>query len=69
MVVIIAVLSLFIGVAGPLLVIAFVGFESIKALGRNPSASTRIFLSMLFSFTVADAVAVIIMLVIYNIFR
>ena len=69
MIVIIAVVSLFIGVAGPLLVIALVGFESIKALGRNPSASTRIFLSMIFSFAVADSIAIIIMLVIYNIFR
>ncbi len=69
MIIIVAVIALFIGVAGPLLVIAFVGFESIKALGRNPSASTRIFLSMIFSFAVADAIAVIIMLVIYNIFR
>jgi len=64
-----AIIAVFLGIAGPFLVIALIGHESIKALGRNPAASNRIFLSMLFSFVFTDAIAVIIMLVIYNIFR
>ncbi|OGX19852.1 MAG: hypothetical protein A3K83_07420 [Omnitrophica WOR_2 bacterium RBG_13_44_8b] len=63
------ILMLFLTTLGPSLVIAFVGYGAVKALGRNPSAASRILLSMIFSFVFAEAIAVIALLVIYNLFR
>jgi F-type H+-transporting ATPase subunit c len=60
---------LFLTTLGPSLVIAFVGYGAVKALGRNPSAAPRILLSMIFSFVFAEAIAIIALLVIYNLFR
>ena len=54
---------------GPSLVIGYVGYGAVKALGRNPSAAPRIFLSMMLVFTFAEAIAIIAMLVIFNLFR
>ncbi len=53
---------------GPAIVIAKVGSDAVKALGRNPSASPKIFLSMMLSFVFASAVAIIALLVLF-IFR
>jgi len=63
------ILMLFLTTLGPSLVIAFVGHGAVKALGRNPSAASRILLSMIFSFVFAEAIAIIALLVIYNLFR
>lgn len=63
------ILMLFLTTLGPSLVIAFVGYGAVKALGRNPSAASRILLSMIFSFVFAEAIAIIALLVIYNLFR
>lgn len=63
------ILMLFLTTLGPSLVIAFVGYGAVKALGRNPSAAPRILLSMIFSFVFAEAIAIIALLVIYNLFR
>jgi len=54
---------------GPSLVIGYVGYGAVKALGRNPSAAPRIFLAMMLVFTFAEAIAIIAMLVIFNLFR
>lgn len=54
---------------GPSLVIAFIGYGAVKALGRNPSAAPKIFLSMMFAFVFAEAIAIVALLVIYNLFR
>lgn len=54
---------------GPSLVIGYVGYGAVKALGRNPSAAPRIFLSMMLAFTFAEAIAIISLLVIFNLFR
>ncbi|OGX15509.1 MAG: hypothetical protein A2166_05110 [Omnitrophica WOR_2 bacterium RBG_13_41_10] len=54
---------------GPSLVIGYVGYGAVKALGRNPSAAPRIFLAMMLAFTFAEAIAIIAMLVIFNLFR
>jgi F-type H+-transporting ATPase subunit c len=54
---------------GPSLVIAYVGYGAVKALGRNPSAGPKIFLSMMLAFTFAEAIAIISLLVIYNLYR
>jgi F-type H+-transporting ATPase subunit c len=64
-----AVLIMLIATAGPSAVIAAVGFAAVKALGRNPSAAPRIFISMILAFIFAEAIAVVALLAIMNIFR
>jgi len=54
---------------GPSAAIALVGFSAVKALGRNPAAAPRIMTAMIVSFVCAESVAVIALLVTYNIFR
>ena len=54
---------------GPSLVIALVGYGAVKALGRNPSASPHILTSMIFAFVFAEAIAIIALLVIFNLFK
>lgn len=53
---------------GPSFVIAMVGYASIQALGRNPSAAPKIQLAMLLSFIFAIGIALIAFLVIFNLF-
>ncbi|MDI6733530.1 MAG: ATP synthase F0 subunit C [Planctomycetota bacterium] len=54
---------------GPSFVIAMVGFASIQALGRNPSAAPKIQLAMLLAFIFAEAIAVISLLVVFGLFK
>jgi F0F1-type ATP synthase membrane subunit c/vacuolar-type H+-ATPase subunit K len=53
---------------GPSFVIAAVGYSSIQALGRNPSASPKIMTSMIVAFIFAESIAVIALLVIFHLF-
>jgi len=53
---------------GPAAVIGLVGASAVKALGRNPSASPKILLAMIISFIFAEAIAVLALLMIYNLF-
>ncbi len=53
---------------GPSFVIAAVGYSSIQALGRNPSASPKIMTSMIIAFIFAESIAVIALLVIFHLF-
>jgi F0F1-type ATP synthase membrane subunit c/vacuolar-type H+-ATPase subunit K len=53
---------------GPSLVIAAVGYSSIQALSRNPSASPKIQTSMILAFVFAEAMAVISLLVVFHLF-
>lgn len=53
---------------GPSFVIAAVGYASIQALGRNPSASPKIMTSMIVAFIFAESIAVIALLVIFHLF-
>lgn len=53
---------------GPSFVIALVGYASIQALGRNPSAAPKIQMAMIISFIFAMAIALIAMLVIFNVY-
>jgi len=62
-------IMLLLSTLGPSLVIAFIGYGAVKALGRNPSAASRIFMTMMFAFIFAEAIAIIALLVIYNLFR
>lgn len=63
------ILLMLLSTLGPSLVIAFIGAGAVKALGRNPSAAPKILLSMIFSFLFAESIAIIALLVIYNMFR
>lgn len=62
------ILILILGTLGPSFVIAAVGYGSIQALGRNPSAAPKILLSMILAFVFAEAIAVIALLVIFHLF-
>ena len=62
------ILILIISTLGPSFVIAAVGYSSVQALGRNPSASPKIMMSMIISFIFAEAIAVISLLVIFHLF-
>jgi len=53
---------------GPSFIIALVGYASIQALGRNPSAAPKIQLAMIIAFLFAEAIAVIALLVVFNLF-
>jgi F0F1-type ATP synthase membrane subunit c/vacuolar-type H+-ATPase subunit K len=62
------ILILILSTLGPSFVIAAVGYASIQALGRNPSAASKIQLSMMLAFIFAEAIAVIALLVIFHLF-
>ncbi len=61
-------LVMFAAVLGPSIVIAAIGFATIKALGRNPSAAPTIFLGMIVMLVFAEAVSVIALLILYQLF-
>jgi len=63
------VLIMFLSTLGPSLVIGYVGYAAVKALGRNPSAAPKIFLTMMLVFIFVEAIAIIALLVIFNLFR
>ncbi len=62
------ILIMLISTIGPSGVIAAVGFSGVKAIGRNPSAAPKILISMVLAFIFAEAIAVIGLLVVYNLF-
>ncbi|MDD4202957.1 MAG: ATP synthase F0 subunit C [Candidatus Omnitrophica bacterium] len=61
-------LVLFAAILGPSIVIASIGFSTIKALGRNPSAAPKIFLGMIIMVVFAEAIAIIALLVVFQLF-
>lgn len=65
---IVILLVMFITIMGPAVVIAVIGFASIRALGRNPSAAPKIIPAMIISLVFAEAVAIIGLLVLFHIF-
>jgi len=62
------ILIMLISTLGPSGVIAAVGFSGVKAIGRNPSAAPKILISMVLAFIFAEAIAIIGLLVVYNLF-
>lgn len=50
-------------------VIGWVGSSAIRGVARNPSASSKIFLVMGLSFIFTEAVVIVALLVIYNLFK
>jgi len=55
-------------ILGPSVVIAATGLISIGALGRNPSAAPKIFTAMIITLVFAEAIAIIALLVIFQLF-
>ena len=64
----VVILIMLISTLGPSAVIAAVGYAAVQALGRNPSAAPRILISMLLAFAFAWTIAIVSLLVIYNLF-
>lgn len=64
----ILILVMFLSTAGPAAVIAFVGYSAVKSVARNPSASPKIFIAMILAFIFAEAIAVLALLIVYNLF-
>ncbi len=62
------ILVMLISTLGPSAVIAAVGYASVQALGRNPAAAPKILISMILSFIFAEAIAILGLLVVYNLF-
>ncbi|OGW79798.1 MAG: hypothetical protein A3G33_02815 [Omnitrophica bacterium RIFCSPLOWO2_12_FULL_44_17] len=60
---------MFIAVMGPAIVIAVIGFATIKALGRNPSAAPKIFMGVVMMLIFAEATSIIALLIIYQLFH
>ncbi len=61
-------LVMFVTIIGPSGVIAAIGYASIKALGRNPSAAPKILQAMIISLVFAMAIAVIALLILFQLF-
>lgn len=55
-------------VLGPIAVIVASSFASITALGRNPSATPKIFTAMITAFVFAVAVSLVAMLIVFQLF-
>ena len=55
-------------VLGPAIVIAVVGFATMKALGRNPSAAPKIFMGVILMLVFAEATSIIALLVVFQLF-
>ena len=55
-------------IMGPSAVIGIIAYGAIRALGRNPSAAPKILLAMIIALIFAEAVAVISLLVMFQMF-
>jgi len=63
------VLVMFLSTLGPSLIIAVVGNAAIRALGRNPAAAPKIMVALMFAFLFAEGIAIIAMVIVYNLFK
>jgi len=61
-------LFMLVAVVGPCAVIAAIGFASIRALGRNPSAAPKILQAMIVSLVFAMGITIIAMLILFQLF-
>ena len=59
------ILLMLLSTLGPSIVIGWVGFGAVKAVGRNPGAAPRILMSMMFAFIFAEAIALVALVVVY----
>jgi F-type H+-transporting ATPase subunit c len=63
----IIVLVMFVTIIGPSTVIAAIGYSSIRALGRNPSAAPKILQAMIVALVFSESIAVIALLILFQI--
>ena len=61
-------LIFFCSVLGPCAVFAAASFASISALGRNPSSAPKVFTAMIIALVFAEALALITILVAFQLF-
>jgi F0F1-type ATP synthase membrane subunit c/vacuolar-type H+-ATPase subunit K len=61
-------LVMFVTIVGPSGVIAAIGYASIRALGRNPSAAPKIIQAMVIALVFAEAISVIALLILFQLF-
>jgi len=61
-------LVMFVTIIGPSGVIAAIGYASIRALGRNPSAAPKILQAMIISLVFAEAISVVALLILFQLF-
>ena len=59
---------MFIAVMGPSVVIAVLGYAVIKALSRNPSAASKIFMGMVVLLVFVEAISAVAILIIFQLF-
>lgn len=59
---------MFIAVLGPSVVIAVLGYAVIKALSRNPSASSKIFMGLGIMLVFVESISVLAILVVFQLF-
>lgn len=65
---IVVFLVLLVTILGPSAVIAAIGYASIRALGRNPSAAPKIMQAMIIALIFSESIAVIALLVLFQLF-
>ncbi|MFA6079688.1 MAG: ATP synthase F0 subunit C [Candidatus Omnitrophota bacterium] len=63
------ILIMLLSTMGPAVIVGLVGYAAVKAVGRNPAASPRIMLAMILSFLFAESIAVLAILVVFNLFK
>lgn len=63
------ILIMLLSTLGPAAIIAIVGYSAIKAVGRNPSASSKIFLVMILAFLFAESIAILALLIVFQMFN
>lgn len=56
-------LTIAIGVLGPALAIGRIGGEAVKAIGRNPEASSKIQTPMILAIAFAEAIAIYVLVI------
>ena len=59
---------IFIAVMGTSVVIAILGYAVIKALSRNPSAASKIFMGMIVLLIFVEAISIVAILIIFQLF-
>ncbi|MBU1122125.1 MAG: ATP synthase F0 subunit C [Candidatus Omnitrophota bacterium] len=62
-------LIMFLSTLGPAAVIGLVGYASVKALGRNPAAASKILIAMITAFLFAEGIAVLALLIVFMLFK
>ena len=59
---------MFVAVMGPSIVIAVLGNAVIKALARNPSSASKIFMGMVVLLLFVEAISIVAILIIFQLF-